>query len=75
MGRFRVKGLGFRSGSLNRRAVWRRLSREFAKIRGIFLGVSRDEDYRRLGSVLGSPYFGKLPLRSFGIGEIPEQPS
>ena len=34
--------------------------REFPKIRGTFLGP-RNKDYSIWGSILGSPYFGKLP--------------
>ena len=32
-----------------------------AKFRGTFLGVSFNKDYSSFGSILGSPYFGKLP--------------
>ena len=32
----------------------------FPKIRGTTLGVSTNEDYSILGSILGSPHFGKL---------------
>ena len=36
--------------------MWR-----FPKIRGTFLGGPFNKGYRILGSILGSPYFGKLP--------------
>ena len=32
----------------------------FPEIRGTFLGGPNNKDYRVLGSILGSPYFGKL---------------
>ena len=32
----------------------------FPKIRGTFLGIP-SKDYSQLGSILGSPYLGKLP--------------
>ena len=35
----------------------------FPKIRGTFFGGSHNKDYSILGSILGSPYFGKLPCR------------
>ena len=31
------------------------------KIRGTFLGGPKNKDYNISGSILGSPYFGKLP--------------
>ena len=34
---------------------------DFPKIRGTLLGVPQNKDYSILGSILGSPYFGKLP--------------
>ena len=34
----------------------------FPKIRGTILGVPNIKDHSILGSMLGSPYFGKLPL-------------
>ena len=34
---------------------------EFPKIRGTFLGGPHNKDYNILGSILGPPYFGKLP--------------
>ena len=34
---------------------------EFPKIRGTFLGVPFNKDYSILGSILGFPYFGKVP--------------
>ena len=36
--------------------------RGFPKIRGYHFGSSHNKDYSILGSILGSPYFGKLPL-------------
>ena len=33
----------------------------FPKIRGTFFGGPHDKDYSILGSILGSPCFGKLP--------------
>ena len=30
-------------------------------MRGTFLGVPHNKDYNILGSILGSPYLGKLP--------------
>ena len=44
---FKVWGLGFR--------VW-----GFPKIRGTFFGGPCNKDYSVLGSILGSPDFGKL---------------
>ena len=39
----------------------------FPKIRGTFLEGPNNKDYSILGSILGSPYFGKLPfLHEFG---------
>ena len=42
----------------------------FAKIRATFFGGSHNKDCSILGSILGSPYFGKLPYsflpRAFG---------
>ena len=35
----------------------------FPKIRGTLLGVPYNKDYSILGSILGSPYLGKLPCR------------
>ena len=35
---------------------------EFPKIRGVFLGGLNNTAYSVLGSILGSPCFGKLPL-------------
>ena len=40
---------------------------EFPKIRGTVLEDPQNKDYSILGSILGSPYFGKLPNTS-GIG-------
>ena len=34
---------------------------EFPKIRGALFGDPYNKDYSILGSILGSPYFGKLP--------------
>ena len=34
---------------------------EFPEIRGTFWGGPSHKDYGILGSILGSPYFGKLP--------------
>ena len=36
----------------------------FPKIRGTFFGGPHNKDYSILGSLLGSPYFGKLPYIS-----------
>ena len=33
----------------------------FPKIRGYLFGGPNNQDYSILGSILGSPYFGKLP--------------
>ena len=33
----------------------------FPKIRGTFLGGPYSQDYSILGSILGSPFLGKLP--------------
>ena len=33
----------------------------FPKIRGTIFGGPHNKDYSMLGSILGSPYFGKLP--------------
>ena len=38
--------------------------REFARIRGAFLGGLSNKDYNVLGSILGPLYFGKLPCRN-----------
>ena len=35
----------------------------FLKIRGTFLGGPHNKDYSILGSILGYPYFGKLPFQ------------
>ena len=35
----------------------------FPKIRGTFVGGPYNKDYSILVSILGSPYFGKLPFR------------
>ena len=45
--------------------MWR-----FPKIRGILFRGPYDKDYSILGSILGSPYFGKLPYRGLGLGYI-----
>ena len=37
---------------------------------GTFLGVPHNKDYSILGSILGFPYFGKLPFRVEGLGSI-----
>ena len=37
----------------------------FAKIRGTFLVGSHIKEYNILGSILGSPHFGKLPFLAF----------
>ena len=51
---YRVKGLGFRDQSLG---FW-----------GTFFKGPHKKDYSMLGSILGSPYFGKLPFRFWGVG-------
>ena len=33
----------------------------FPRIRGTFFGGPYNKDYSRLGSIFGSPHFGKLP--------------
>ena len=38
---------------------------KFPKIRGTFLGGLYNKDYSILGSLFGSPYFGKLPYNIF----------
>ena len=40
--------------------IWR-----FPKIGGYLFGVAHNEDYSILGSLLGSPYVGKLPFGGF----------
>ena len=45
-----AQGLGFRVWGLG-----------FPKIRATFFGGPHIRDYSVLGSILGSPYFGKLP--------------
>ena len=37
----------------------------FPKIRGTLFGGPHNKDYSILGSILGSPYFGKLPYGCF----------
>ena len=46
---------GFRAGSL----LWN------SEIRRIFLGGPYIKDYSILGSILGSPYFGKILVQDF----------
>ena len=43
---------------------------EFPKIRGTLLRGPHNKDYSILGSILGSPYFGKLPY----INSVPYKP-
>ena len=43
-------------GVPNSRGIWR------FKIMGTFFGGPYNKDYSILGSILGSPYFGKLPF-------------
>ena len=41
---------------------------EVPKIRGTLFGGPNNKDYSILGSILGSPYFGKLPyIPSFRV--------
>ena len=40
---------------------------EFPKIRGTMLGSPYNKDYSILGSIMGSPYFGKLPCRAKAV--------
>ena len=57
--RARPKDLRFRAlriASGHIALIW-----EFPKIRGSNLGGPHNKDYSILGSILGSPYFGKLP--------------
>ena len=42
----------------------------FPKIRGYHFGGLHNKDYNILGSILGSPYFGKLPFRVQGLGGL-----
>ena len=49
----------FRVRNVDPHATW-----GFPKIRGTFLGPNKD--YSMLGSILGSPYFGKLPHCALG---------
>ena len=37
----------------------------FPKIKGTLFGGPNNKDYNILGSILGSPYFGKLPFRVY----------
>ena len=37
----------------------------FPKIRGTLFGGPHNKDYSILGSILGSPYFGKLPYELY----------
>ena len=65
LGWLNVWALG--SGLLSTRFKW-----GFPKIRGTILGGYYNKDYSILGSILGSPYFGKLPngVSGFqGLGE------
>ena len=39
---------------------------EFPKIRCTFFGP-HNKDYSILGSILGSPFLGKLPIRVWGL--------
>ena len=41
----------------------------FPKIRGTFFGGYYRKDYRMSGSILGSPYFGKLPYHASPLGD------
>ena len=50
---YELGALGLLTMALSR--IW-----GFPKIRGTILGV-HNKDYSILGSILGSPYFGKLP--------------
>ena len=44
----------------------------FPKIRGTFLGCPHNKDYSILGSILGSPDFGKVPYRDHGNANAEE---
>ena len=39
-------------------------------MRGTFLGGSYNKDYSILGSILGSPYFGKLPHYCYSLSIV-----
>ena len=43
---------------------WKRRSEDFPKLGIPFLGVPNSKDYSILGSILGSPNFGKLQVIS-----------
>ena len=46
----------------------------FLKIRGTLFGGPYNKDYSILGSILGSPYFGKLPYRGYtGISRVRQE--
>ena len=40
----------------------------FPKIRGTLFWNPHNKDYSILGSILGTPYFGKLPFRVHDLG-------
>ena len=42
----------------------------FPKIRGTNFGGPHNKDYSILGSILGSPYFGKLPFGKVFFGRV-----
>ena len=42
----------------------------FPKIRGTFFGGPNNKDYSILGSILGYPYFGKLPYGGTYISQL-----
>ena len=43
------------------------ITKGFPKIRSTLLGGPYNKDYSLLGSILGSPYFGKLPQTQQGL--------
>ena len=52
-------GVQVREVAASSHSVW-----GFPRIRGTLFGGPNNEDYSILGSILGSPYFGKLLYRS-----------
>ena len=50
-------------GSLSRQDKQQAVIRSFPKL-GLLLGGPFNKDHSILGSTLGSPYFGKLPIRA-----------
>ena len=43
----------------------------FPKIRGTLIGDPHNKDYSILGSILGFPYFGKLPFSYSSADPLP----